>query len=128
MHEIRPRDIVVLAEDFDAQVRWYCETLGFVVRKRIDDGFHWCDLETPTGLRLGIASAQEMGVQPKDRENNSVVMQIEVDDLRAFFEHVKGAGGAITGGPSHSPDGDFWFGQFADPEGNPCWVVDKNCP
>lgn len=30
--------------------------------------------------------------------------------------------------PDFDKGGGFWFGSFSDPEGNPSWVVDKNCP
>ena len=36
--------------------------------------------------------------------------------------------GTVTGGPARDAQGGFWFGGFADPEGNPVWVVDGACP
>ena len=85
-------------------------------------------MKTPSGITISIASAVEMGVEPTDRSLNTVVLQFEVDDLAEFFAHLEQAGGAITFGPSFDKNGEFWFGGFSDPEGNPIWVVDKNCP
>ena len=128
MMEIRPRETVILATDFDALVAWYRDGLGFAVTDLFEDDYHYCTLETPSGIKIGIASAAEMEVEPTDRSLNTVVLQFEVDDLKEFFAHLEQAGGAITFGPSFDKNGEFWFGGFSDSEGNPCWVVDKNCP
>ena len=57
-----------------------------------------------------------------------VVLQFEVDDIGNFFGLLQEAGATVTKGPSFDKKAGFWFGGFSDPEGNPCWVVDKNCP
>jgi predicted enzyme related to lactoylglutathione lyase len=126
--EIRPREAVILASSFAALVAWYRDVLGFTVRQLFEDAYHYGQLETASGLRIAIADAGEMGVEPADRARNTVVLQIEVDDVRTFFAHVEANGGAITAGPNHDPTADFWFGGVADPEGNPMWVVDRTCP
>ena len=128
MVDIRARETVILATDFSALVSWYARVLGFTIVKLFEDGFHYCNLETPSGIKIGIADAKEVGVHPADRQNNAVVLQIEVDDLKQFFAHLEQAGASITKGPAYDEGGGFWFGGFADLEGNPIWVVDKNCP
>ena len=125
---IRPRETVILSTSFSELVAWYRDVLGFTVVKLFEDGFHFCNLETTSGIKIGIASAEEMGVEPADRSKNTVVLQLEVDDVKEFFEHLKQNGASITNGPSFDKKDNFWFGGFADPEGNPFWVVDKNCP
>ncbi|MBZ0266944.1 VOC family protein [bacterium] len=126
--EITPRESVILAADFASLVEWYAGALGFAVTKRFEGKFHYCNLETAGGVRIGIAPAAEMGVTPDNRSANTVVLQFRVPDVKAFLEHVRDQGGTITGGPSFDPSDSFWFGSFADPEGNPFWVVDENCP
>lgn len=126
--EIRPREPVVLVEDFDRAITFYCQGLGFAVVKRFDEGYHYANLETKTGMRLGIGVIGEVGSDPIDRSRNTVVLQIEVDDVEAFFSHVVAHGGSVLFGPSFDKKDAFWFGGFADPEGNPWWVVDKKCP
>ena len=128
MIEIRPREVVILASDFTNLVAWYQETLGFIVTGLFKEGYHYCNLETPSGCNVGIADAEEMGVVPKDRSLNTVILQLEVDDVPAFLEHIRSAGASVTLGPTRDEKGGFWYGGFSDPEGNPCWVVDKNCP
>lgn len=67
MVELRPRETVILATDFSRLVDWYRDVLGFTVVKLFEDDFHFCNLETPTGIRIGIGDAKEMGVVPGDR-------------------------------------------------------------
>ena len=126
--DFRSREPVILAADFSALVAWYRDVLGFRVFKQFEDRFNYCNLESDSGMKVGIAAASETGVEPADRSRNTVVLQLEVDDLKAFFADLEARGGKITMGPSFDPDGSFWFGGFSDPEGNPFWVVDKNCP
>lgn len=124
---IRPREPVILAEHFDRLVTWYVDVLGFEVTRRFEGAFHYVNLATPTGIRLGIAPAAEMGIVPGERSNNTVFLQIEVENVADFLEHVRGHG-ATTTGPDYDEGGGFWFGGFTDVEGNPVWVVDANCP
>ena len=126
--EIRPREPVLLAKDFDKLVAFYSEGLGFTVVQRFDEGYHYANLKTGTGIRLGIGVLDETGIEPIDRSRNTVVLQVEVDDVKAFFSLVKARGGSVLFGPSLDENDGFWFGGFADPEGNPWWVVDVNCP
>ncbi len=127
MH-LSPREVVILAEDYDALVAWYVDVLRFRVVRRFKDGYRYCNLETDSGLRIGIAPASEADVTPGDRSRNTVRLQVAVSDVKGFFEHLRSADTSITFGPSYDGSGGFWFGGFADPEGNPIWVVDKNCP
>jgi len=125
---LRPRETVILAEDYETLVAWYVDALGFRIAKRFVNGNRYCNLETDSGLRIGIAPVDETGVTPGDRRKNTVLLQVEVPDVKRFFEHLRLHGALITFGPSYDEAGDFWFGGFEDPEGNPIWVVDENCP
>ena len=93
-----------------------------------EDEYHYCTLENPEGMQIGIADAKEMGVTPGDRKINTVILQVMVEDVAAFFNHLKMNGGAVVFGPSYSEKDKFWYGGFEDLEGNPFWVVDSNCP
>ena len=128
MQLMRPRESVLLAEDFDTLVSWYVEVLGFETTRLEADAFHYANLSTASGIHLGIALGSEMGVEIGDRARNSCVLQLEVDDVREFLSAVEQAGGRITGGPNFDKGGGFWFGSIADPEGNSWWVVDAKCP
>ena len=79
-------------------------------------------------IKIGIALAKEIGVELQDRKHNSVVFQIEVDDVAEFYEYLKSKDCTIVFGPTLDGSGDFYCGAIADIEGNQIWVVDKNCP
>jgi predicted enzyme related to lactoylglutathione lyase len=128
MITLRPRETVILASDFSSLVAGYRDVFGFQVSRFYDQGYHYCNLELASGMKIGVADATAMGVTPEDRSRNTVVLQFEVDDVSELFEHLRQNGGVPTFGPSFDEKDQFWFGGFADLEGNPCWVVDKNCP
>jgi predicted enzyme related to lactoylglutathione lyase len=126
--ELNPRETVILAEDFDVLVAWYRDVLGFEVAQLFEDGMHYANLNTASGIRIGIGLAAEVQVEPRDRGANTVVLQFEVDDVAALLSHVGSHGGMVQHGPTFNQEEGFWFGAFADPEGNPIWVVDAACP
>ena len=118
-----------MAKDLPALVKWYVDVLGFKTTREFTGEYTYTNLENDAGIQIGIASANEMGVSPlTDKSNNSVVLQFEVDDVPAFFKHLQEHGGVVTFGPSKDEPHGFWYGGFSDPEGNPFWVVDVNCP
>ena len=125
---LSPRESVIFAEDFPAMIKWYQDVLGFKITRLFAEDYHYCNLENENGIQIGIASAQEMSVVPRDRKNNSIVLQFEVADVKKFFAHLQEHGGDIAFGPSFDQKNSFWFGGFHDLEGNPFWVVDENCP
>ena len=127
-YELSPRELVILAEDYDALVAWYIDVLGFRKAREFSQDYRYANLETSSGIRLGIAPASEMDVEPSDRSNSHVILQMGTRDVAALFEHVASKGGAVQFGPAFDEKGGFWFGAIADPEGNPIWVVDENCP
>jgi predicted enzyme related to lactoylglutathione lyase len=126
--EIRARESVIMAEDVKKLSAWYRDMFAFKEVLVEEEEYHYRHLRNDASLEIGIADAKQMGVQPGDRKNNTVVLQIEVDDVKALFDYLEAKGGAVTFGPSFDKRGQFWFGGFSDPEGNPIWVVDKDCP
>ena len=126
--EVRPRESIILVEDFDALVKWYCDVLDFNVLKNYFESYHYCTLENKAGIILAIGLASDMGVELKPRTHNSIVLQFEVDDVVTFLTSVEEQGGLITGPAIYNEKDGFWFGSFADPEGNAHWVVDSQCP
>lgn len=126
--EVKPRETVILVDEFDSLIKWYCDVLQFKVVKVFDDEFHYCNLENDAGIKLAIGLASEMQVELHDRKHNSVILQFEVEEVKAFLEYIESNGGTIAAPAAYSEKDNFWFGSFADPEGNSHWVVDGNCP
>ena len=66
------------------------------VTDTFDAEFHYCCLKTASGSKLGIAPAAGMRVVPGDRSKNTVLLQLEVDDLHELFAHLRQADTVIT--------------------------------
>lgn len=125
---LHPRETVIFANDFKKTIDWYQRVLGFKIKTLYEEDYHYCNLENETGIRIGIADSQEMSIQTHDRKNNTVILQVQVSDVKTFFNYLQDREGKITFGPSFDKKGEFWYGGFEDVEGNPWWVVDENCP
>lgn len=126
--KLSPRETVIFAEDFKKMIQWYQDVLGFNITNLLEEDYHYCNMENEAGIRIGIAQAKEMAVETLNRKNNSVILQVTVEDVKIFFEHLNRFGSKVTFGPSFDKKGNFWYGGFEDLEGNPWWVVDHNCP
>ena len=53
---------------------------------------------------------------------------IDSNTFNIVLDIKPASGASIIDGPNHNQKAGFWFGAIADPEGNPWWVVDVNCP
>ena len=115
---------VVLAEDYDRMRAWYRDALGLDLAHESTEHYHYAELVRDGRFVVGIASAAEMNVVPGERAGATVLGQLNVDDLRGFIALVESRGGSVPFGPSFDKHGSFWYGSFADPEGNIWWVVE----
>jgi predicted enzyme related to lactoylglutathione lyase len=115
---------VVMAEDYERLRDWYIDALELTLEEEWTEKYHYAELVKDGRLVVGIASAEEMGVAPRERKSATVVAQLNVDDVRGFLARVKEKGADVPFGPSFDENGKFWFGGFADIEGNPVWVVE----
>ena len=119
---VRPRELVLLARDFERLADWYVQALGFKVVARFDE-LPYVNLESEGGFRLGIGTAPPEAPPAE----STIVPQIETTDVTALLLGIHGAGGRVDG-PMRDPERGFLFGSFQDPEGNTWWVVDEQCP
>ena len=128
--EVKARETVVLAVDQPALVQWYVDVLGFTITRAFSESYHYTNLRNTSGIELGIAVAEQMGVQPLPlrARHATVLLQFAVADVKGFLAHIEANGGAVTLGPSFDERFGFWYGGFTDPEGNPYWIYDENCP
>lgn len=116
---------VVLAKDYARTVAWYRKTFALKTRMVVTEGFDWTELERP-GLRIGFAPARQMRVKLPARRANAVVMHLTTRDVRGLMRRVAHAGGKVLFGPSQDAfkGKKYWYGAFADVEGNAIWVAD----
>jgi predicted enzyme related to lactoylglutathione lyase len=115
---------VIMAENYERLRDWWIDALDLTLDGEWTEHYHYAELVRDGNLVVGIASAEEMRVTPGDRKNAAVVAQFNVDDVKAFLDRVKEKGGDVPFGPSFDEHEKFWFGGFADIEGNLCWVVE----
>lgn len=118
---------VILANDFEALRTWYKEMLGLSEKPRRDGaGYHYVELTNGREHVLGIASAEQMGIDLSSPRKNSAIPQLCVPDVAELFERIAANGGKILFGPSvDEAFGGYTYGGFTDPEGNQVWVVDS---
>jgi len=116
---------VVLAEDYGKLIDWYVTTFDLNLQSQTEEGESYTELEHSGKLVVGIAKANEMGVQPTTPRSNTVIIQLAVSDIRTLFDNIRKTGGRILFGPSVDEKGGYVYGGCADIEGNHIWVVEK---
>lgn len=99
------------AARFENMVRFYRDTLGLPPRSVKPDliNFDWGGVR----LSVGIHDA----VRGPSRDPLRVMVNLAVDDIRATYERLAGAGALFT----RPPEAEDWGGHvatFVDPDGN----------
>lgn len=125
MMDIHLLNPVVLAEDYEKLIDWYVKTFNLNIQSQTKDGESYTELEHSGKLVVGIAKANEMGVQPIAPRSNTVIIQLAVSDIQTLFDNVRKTGGRILFGPSVDEKGGYVYGGCADIEGNHIWIVEK---
>ncbi|WP_425410491.1 VOC family protein [Hyphococcus sp.] len=75
-----------------------------------------------TGSKEGVNGAiTALGHEP----HNYVMIYMDVADINAACDKIKGAGGKISIGPVEIPGNGGWFAWFHDPEGNLLGISQK---
>lgn len=114
---------VVLARDYRRLVAWYRKALDMKPKLVVTEGFDWTELARP-GLRIGITPARQMKAKLATPRRNAVILHLVSKDVRGLLRRIKRHGGRVLFGPSRNTDPEYWYGAFADIEGNPVWVID----
>ena len=126
--KILPRETVLLAKNHQLLINWYINNLNFKIINNNSD-IKYCNLETDSGIKIGIADMEQMGNENySKRIMNTVILQICTNDLKKLFRGIKNNGGSVLFGPSYDEGDKYWYGSITDIEGNEIWVVDENCP
>ena len=126
--KILPRETVLLAKNHQLLINWYINNLNFKIINNNSD-IKYCNLETDSGIKIGIADMEQMGNENySKRIMNTVILQICTNDLKKIFKRIKNNGGSVLFGPSYDEGDKYWYGSVTDIEGNEIWVIDENCP
>ena len=126
--KILPRETVIVAKNYQSLIDWYINNLNFKIINNNSD-IKYCNLETDSGIKIGIADMEQMGNENySKRIMNTVILQICTNDLKKLFRGIKNNGGSVLFGPSYDEGDKYWYGSITDIEGNEIWVVDENCP
>ncbi len=104
--------VMIGASDVDTLATFYTAVLG---EPTFHDGdwYGWID---GAGIMLGPHSE----VKGKSQNPERLMIMLQVDDVKATFEELKGVGAAVVAEPYHPQEDeeDFWLATLADPEGN----------
>ncbi|MCS5724209.1 VOC family protein [Herbiconiux sp. CPCC 203407] len=118
----------LLADDPDAALAFYRDTLGLELRSEVEnDGFRWITLSTPDQPEIEIVISQpRAGHSEEDGAAIEALLAkgelpgllFRTDDLDGAFERVRAAGNAEI---VQEPTDQFWGvrdAAFRDPAGN----------
>ena|ERR1700728_3564001 len=104
--------VMIGANNVTALAEFYTKVLG---PSSFHDGdwYGWFD---GAGIMLGPHGE----VKGKNENPQQLMIMLEVDDVKATFEELKGIGAEVVAEPYRpQEDGeDFWLPTLADPEGN----------
>ena len=126
--ELKPREPVILAQDFYALKDWYTTVLGFECVAIVDEAYRYANLIHSNGIAIGIADAAQMNCTTPNQRQNTVRLQMEVTPIAEFLAHVSKHNGVIVFGPSTDAKDGFQYGAILDIEDNEIWLVDSHCP
>ncbi|SVA84492.1 uncharacterized protein METZ01_LOCUS137346, partial [marine metagenome] len=83
--KILPRETVLLAKNHQLLINWYINNLNFKIINNNSD-IKYCNLETDSGIKIGIADMEQMGNENySKRIMNTVILQICTNDLKKLF-------------------------------------------
>lgn len=104
---------IVAVRDYQGMKDWYSKVLGLEITEESDEG-EWSTFRLPEG---GAEFAVHGGMSEVDGSPNKVVPAIEVDDIRATVEDLRGRGVEVMSEPVDPGHGSL-LANIRDPEGN----------
>jgi len=123
--EVRLLNVVVLCDDFEAQVEWYKNVFELKELMNESGAYNYIELGHNQHVIVGLTPAKEMKHQPAKPRNNSTLLQITVKEMETLFKKVKANSGTVLFGPSLEEKHNFKYGAITDLEGNQIWVIEE---
>ena len=97
---------------------------GEKLRKFYGAAFGW-QMMTPPDMNYGMVDASDSGIGggiAGDQDDGHVTFYVEVDNVQAALDKIKGLGGKTIMGPEQVPNGPE-IAMFSDPEGHVVGLV-----
>lgn len=124
--EVKWLNVVVLCDDYKAQVEWYKNTFDLKVLMEETGAYSYTELgHDKNHVIVGLTPAKEMEHKPSSPRNNSTFLQLKVKDMEKLYENVKANKGKIIFGIKTEEKYNFKYGSIADLEGNEIWVIEE---
>ena len=105
----------IFVSDFERAVRFYRETLGMKIGRRLDE-WRWCQFETGEAL-LAIEASRPDDENDDEFEPGFVAISLQVDDIHAVYDELVAKGVEFLGPPEKMAWGGT-LAHFKDPDGN----------
>jgi len=104
--------LMIGSEDQDALATFYTKVFG---EPKFHDG-DWYGWEDGGFLMLGPHSE----IKGKSTSPQRIMIMLEVDDVKAKFDEIKGYGAEVIAEPYRPQEDEenFWLATLADPDGN----------
>ena len=123
--KLKVRNTVLFAEDYSVLVEWYKRVFKLAILYENTKGYHYTELGIDGQIIVGISPAKEMDHSPNKPKNNSMVLQLEVDDLKSLLKLIENSGGEILFGPDLEKAENFLYAGAKDLEGNELWFIER---
>lgn len=118
---IQGGNTTIYVADMDVSIRFYTETLGLQLRKRV--GEDWAAIDAGPGLVLGLHPANP-AYTPEPGTRGSVAIGFYVTQPLEEVVAALGERGISFGGPIQE-DEDVRLAFFHDPDGNPLYLAQE---
>jgi len=124
--EVRWLNVMVMCEDYEAQIQWYKDTFELKEILRESGAYNYVELgHDKDHVIVGLTPAKEIKHIPSKPRNNTTLLQLKVKDMETLFEKIKANKGKILFGIQKDEKYDFLYGSITDLEGNEIWVVEE---
>jgi lactoylglutathione lyase len=112
----------IYVRDQDVALRFYTETLGFEVRKKVDTPeMKWYEVAPPGGQTTLVLGSKNFGTFDESKVGKYTDIAFNADNIHELYEIYTKRGVKFTAEPRLEPYG-MWFASFVDQDNNEFFV------